>query len=375
MTFATLNGVPIVAGSLIIPLIGMWTADIELATDMAETGAATIVLGNLTLVGTVVRSSPFAGQTRARAVGGAGGWRTQIPAQGYSNSSGVALSMVLNDAALACGETANIPNDTTIGPFYARPADAAVFSLRTFCPAWYVDTSGVTQIAPWPVVVVGSPFTVIDQRTDEGIVTIATEDYASWLPGASFQSDTLNATFQCAGVEYIFDNDGKFRLQVLTDPTADRVLGPLHSIIDRRTSPMRYFGRYRYTISNPTTTTVDATPMDSTLFLPSLQGVPLDSDSISTYVPPSGGECHIMFADGLATMPRVVWTAGTATVCNVLGGSNPVARQADQTQSYLPPTLPIVGVINDNESFTGTITVPNPISGSIVQGSPSVNVP
>ncbi len=361
--FATLNGIPIMSGTLAVPSVGMWTADIAINTDDAISGAAVVVLGNLTLAGTVVRSAPFAGQTRARIVGGSGGWRKRLQERPYSDPNGVSLSMVLGDAARECSEKLG-PVSGAVGPFYARPDDMASFSLRAFCPAWYIDTAGVTQIASWPVKSVSTPFTVIDQRADEGVVEIATEDYAAWLPGASFTAPTMTGTFQCAGVVYKFDPDGTFRLQVMTDASADRILGPIHAIVDQRVATMRFLGRYRYTISNPSTTTVDATPVDPSIGLPALNGVPLDSDSISTYVPPDGGECHIMFADGLPTMPRVVWTAGTATVVNVLGGSVPVARQGDQTTSFLPPTLICAGTVS-GAPFTGTITVPNPISGSI----------
>jgi|HubBroStandDraft_3_1064219.scaffolds.fasta_scaffold36538_2 hypothetical protein len=365
--FATLNGVQIATGKLYVPRVGMWVADIALNSDSLETGPCSIVLGNLTLAGAVFRSDPFAGQTRVCAVGGAAGWRNQVAAKPYGNPNGVSLGTVLGDAAGEVGETMGSVSGI-VGPFYARPADIASFSLRAFCPAWYVDTKGVTQVASWPTTTVSTPFTVIEQNTAEGIVEIATEDYASWLPGAMFTAPTLAGTFQCAGLVYTFAHDGKARLQVLTDATSDRLLGPLHSIIDQRMSTSRFYGRYRYTISNPTITTVDAVPVDPTIGLPSLNGVPLDSDSISTYIPPSGQECHIMFADGKPTMPRVVWTAGTATVVNVLGGGVPVARQGDQVTCFLPPTLVVNGIIDQpspGTTLVGTILVPNPISGSI----------
>lgn len=376
--FATLNGVNIVGGTLAIPQVGMWTADVALGTDEAETGPATIVLGNLTLQGTIYRSSPFAGQTRARIIGGGAGWRKTLPAKSYSSQTGVSLRMILSDAAAECGEKVNLATDTQVGPFYARLSGLGSATLRAFCPAWYVDMSGVTQIASWPVVVVGSPFLVTEQRTDEGMAEIATEDYASWLPGASFTAPNLDGAFQSFGSHYTFKTDGTFRLQILTDTAQDRLLGPLQSVIDLRMSGVRFYGRYRYTISNPTATTVDATPMDTSLGLPGLSGVPLDSDSISSYVPPNGGECHVQFMDGKPTLPRVVWTAGTASVVNVLGGSNPVARLGDQVQSFLPPSLVINAVISapvPGTTLTGTIIVPNPISGAIVQGSPTANVP
>ena len=225
--FATINGVNIVAGSLAIPRVGMWTADVAIATDEAMSGAATVVLGNLTLTGTIYRSNPFAGQTRARIVGGAAGWRTQLGAKAYTNASGVSLRMILNDAAKECGEHVTLATDTQVGPFYARLAGIASTTLRAFCPQWYVDTSGVTQIGDWPTVVVASPFVVTDQRPDEGLVEIATEDYASWLPGASFSGPTLDGTFQSFGSVYTFKQDGTFRLQILTDTADDRLLGPL----------------------------------------------------------------------------------------------------------------------------------------------------
>ena len=381
--FATLNGVNIVGGTLVVPNVGMWTADVALATDEAETGTCEMVLGNLTLQGTIYRATPFAGQTRARIVGGSAGWRKVLPAKAYTNASGVSLRMILTDAANECGEKINLATDTQVGPFYARlgptpssPNDGkASASLRAFCPRWYVDTSGMTQIAAWPVATVTSSFQVTDQRPDEGMVEIATEDYASWLPGASFTAPNLDGTFQSFGSHYTFRPDGTFRLQILTDESQDRLLGPLQSVIDLRMSGVRFLGKYRYTISNPTLTTVDATPMDATMGLPSLQGVPLNSDSISTYVPPAGGECHIEFLDGKPTLPRCSWTSGTSTVVNVMGGENPVARLGDQTQSFLPPTLMLSCTSATIGPFTALATIPNPISGSITQGSPSANVP
>jgi hypothetical protein len=366
--FAALNGVPIVGGTLAVPLVGMWTADLRLASDQVQTGAASVTLGNLSLVGTIYRSSPFAGQTRARVIGGAAGWRSQVPAKAYGVTSGVSLKMILTDVATEVGESVSLPADTTVGPFYSRPADLASFTLRTFCPAWYIDTSGVTQIASWPVATVSTPFTVIDQRPDEGYVTIATEDYASWMPGASFTSDTLATTFQSAGSIYTFNEDGTFRFQVLTNDSGDdRILGPLGSLIDQRVASTRFYGRYRYSIASSTSTTVDATPVDSSIGLPSLNGLPLSSDSIASYTPPSSGACEVMFADGLPTYPRVVWTDQAPTAVGIAGGADYVALAGlvktalsdlaswVESLTYIPGVHPYAGLPTP-------LTVANPYS-------------
>lgn len=380
--FASVAGFQVVSGSLVVPLIGVWTADLQLAGEETVSGQVSVVIGNLTLAGTVFRSDAYGGQTHVRLVGGAGGWRTSIPPQGYGNTAGVMLSQILGDAASACGEKVNVAQDASIGNAWVRVnfdssvAGDILWQLLHLgaIPAWYVDPTGTTQITAWPTVQVTTPFTVTDQKTDKGVCTIATEDYVSWMPGCTFANPLLATTFTSAGVHYKWMPDGKFRFEVLTSSAAgeDRTLGPIQQVIKKELAHTRFFGTYRYTISNPSTKTIDGTPMDTTLGLPDIQNVPLASDSISTYSPPNGGEAHIIFLDGSPAYPRCTWTDGTATVVNLRGGGNPVARLGDQTQSFLPPTLVLQGV-GTSGPFTATATIPNPISGSITKASSTVN--
>ena len=120
-----------------------------------------------------------------------------------------------------------------------------------------------------------------DQAPDEGRCTIATEDYASWLPSAAFTSPLTVGTLVNAGVTYTFDNAGDFRLEVLTG-TTDRLLGPLRAFVDSRVAPTRFYGRYAYTVTAATTSAVDGTPVDASVGIPDLKGVPLTGDSISS---------------------------------------------------------------------------------------------
>jgi hypothetical protein len=381
--FASVNGLQIVAGTLMVPLVGAWTADLQLATTTPVSGAVQVVIGNLTLQGFVYRSDPYGGQIRARLVGGYGGWRTQIPSQGYGSSSGVKLSTVLNDAARACGEQISIANDSNIGNAYVRvDFDTSVASdvlwqmvTQGFIPAWYVAPSGITQTSAWPTNNVQSAFTVTDQKPDEGIVVIATEDYVSWMPGCTFSAPQLASgqTFTSAGVHYVFDNDGKFRFEVMTSTEAgsDRLLGPIQEIVQKELAPTRFYGRYKYTVSNPSSTTVDGTPVNPSIGLPDVQNVAITADSIASYTPAAGSTCHIMFLDGMPTEPVCVWTDQTPTKASILSGVQPVARLGDQVQCFLPPGLPVVGTVSGNP-FTGTITVANPITGAITGGSPVV---
>jgi hypothetical protein len=375
--FATVNGLPVISGRLMIPLVGMWTADLQLAGSMQVDGTATVVIGNLTLSGFVYRSEVYGGQTRVRLVAGAGGWRTVVQSQGYGSSSGVDVQHVLQDVALLVGEQVNVAS-AKVGNFFTRadaPASDVLWQLisQGLIPAWYVDPEGVTQTTAWPSSTITTPFTVTDQRPDEGVVVIATEDYASWMPGCMFSNPLLaqGVTYQSGGVQYVWDTDGIFRFEVLTG-TADRFLGPLTSFVQKQLAPTRFYGRYAYTISNPSTTTVDATPVNESAGLPDLQNVPLMSDAVSTYTPPDGGGCHIMFLDGVPTQPICVWTDQTPTMTSILGGTNPVARLGDQVQCFLPLGLPFAGTSTAGP-VTGTITAAAPISGVITQGSQTVN--
>jgi hypothetical protein len=194
-------------------------------------------------------------------------------------------------------------------------------------------------------------------------------------------------------VNYVFDNDGTFRLEVLTGG-ADRFIGALQALIARQVSPTRFYGRYRYTISNPSASTVDGSPVDNTIGLPDLQGVPINADSISSYTPPAGGECHIMFLDGVPSQPRCVWTSSPPTHADLLNGTTPAAKLGDTVQSMVvatppnltgiltfapqppgPPTAMFTGTPYVIVPLTSTLAILSPVSGTIVTGSAGVGMP
>jgi hypothetical protein len=383
--FASVNGLQVVGGALLIPLVGTWTADLVLATaGPLALGPAMVVIGNLTLQGTVYRANAYGGQMKARLVGGAGGWRQVVPPQGYGNPGGVSLSTVLGDVAAACGESIVIADDVNVGPAYVRLAGVASDVLwqltrQALIPSWRVDVDGATKTDAWPATVIGTPFTPTAQRPDEGIVEIATEDYASWLPGCTFSSPLLDATYTSAGVAYVWDNEGTFRFEVLTTalaPAGDRVLGPIQQLVESRVAPTRFYGRYEYTISNPTPNTVDGTPTDTSIGLPDVQNVPIRTSSLATYTPPAGGLCEIQFTNGQPTRPVCVWTeadpaAGPSEVTIVPQGkgANGVARVSDTVTIIMPPVMQIAGVVNATMPFVGVLTITTPGIGTISTGS------
>ena len=103
MSFAHVNGIRLVSVSLGMPAYGLWMADVDGDLPGNLTGGVTLVVGNLSLVGSVYRQGSFAGQAKARLVGGYGGWRQDVSAASYSNPAGVRLSTVLLDLAAEQG--------------------------------------------------------------------------------------------------------------------------------------------------------------------------------------------------------------------------------------------------------------------------------
>ena len=372
--FSSVVGASVIEGSLLIPLVGMWTADLYLASDQSLSGSVPVVIGNLTLQGSVIRSQSYGGQTRVRLVGGAGGWRKEVGAQGYGSGAGVLLSTVLGDVAQACGESIAIAADRTIGPGYARWADVASDVLwqllgQGILASWYVDPKGVTQVKPWPTTTVTTPFTVTDQRPDEGVVVVATEDYAAWLPGSTFVSPLVAGTLTNLGAHYIWQKNGKFRFEVMTG--ADNFTASFDAIVAKSIAPTRFYGRYGYTIRGATNSTVDADPKNTSLGLPDLLNVPIRGDSISTYVPPIDSDCHIAFLDGVPTQPICVWTAGAPTIVELAGGSTPVARMGDTvtiTQAQFAAAVPVAVV----SGASGPVTISGPMQATITTGSGTV---
>ena len=383
--FATCAGLQIVSGSLLIPKVGAWTADLELAGTGAVGSKVAIVIGNLTLTGTAIRAEAYGGQTKARLVGGAGGWRGSIQPQGYGSTSGVKLSALLGDAAQAAGETVNVPNDTTIGNGYARCSFATSVAGDIlwhmidlgFIPAWYVDAAGTTQVQDWPATTISGAVHGDAQRLTRAWSRSPPRTTPRWMPGCSASPRrSCSGSFTSAGVHYIWDPGGKFRFEVLTQTsptdTGDRVLGPIQQVIQKETAPTRLFGRYQYTTSNPSATTIDASPKNTKLGLPELQNVPLQISGSSKVTPPSGVDCTIEFLDGY--LPVCTWVDQTPTEVDVASGTNPAGYLGAQVQVFFPPVVPFVSTPPGTPT-AGTFTIPSPLTGIITQGSSVVKVP
>ena len=118
--YSQANGERVFTGSITIPRVGAWVADISLALSATISGPVTLTIGTLTLTGAIVRAGTYGGSRAYRLVGGAGGWRKNIAARSYVRTDGVSSALVIGDAAIEVGETAVVATPEIVGTSYVR---------------------------------------------------------------------------------------------------------------------------------------------------------------------------------------------------------------------------------------------------------------
>jgi hypothetical protein len=124
MAYCTVNGATVLGGTINLPKVGVWTADVELPAPAGVktlSGRATLQLGPaITLVGSYARTGlDGRGRLRARLSGGAGGLGKTLAPRSYL---GVPMRIPLQDILTDAGET------------LSATADAAALAFQM--PAW-----------------------------------------------------------------------------------------------------------------------------------------------------------------------------------------------------------------------------------------------
>jgi len=183
---ATLNSILATSARVYLPAWGVWYAEVDLDGEHTLTGAVSLVVADLTLVGTVLSGGPENGRSHYRVVAGKGGWGKTIPAKSYANDAGVKASTVLLDAADACGETilASTLPTTRPGAAWTRPEGRARTVLEQLAPrGWYVGEDGVTRIGSRTPGTLPAGVTHGPVDLARGCVELASESIAAILPG------------------------------------------------------------------------------------------------------------------------------------------------------------------------------------------------
>lgn len=196
MALATLGSVAIYRGKLVLPYTGIYHAELVLdaATDLS--GPQTLTLAGVTWALAYVRAIDFAGERGVLLVGGAAGWRTVIPSKQYGQG-GVSAQMILQDAAVACGELAPVIDASVppVGQAWNRATGPASDVLRLFLgDGWWMDSSGRVQTALRATTAISSAFSALHVNGAAGVYEIATDSPGDWVPGRTFSGPTVSGT-------------------------------------------------------------------------------------------------------------------------------------------------------------------------------------
>ncbi len=334
---ATLNGHAATAVRVQVPSWGVWWADVDLAEPEALEGAATLVLADKTLLGTILAGGAANGRAGYRIAGGAGGWGRELPAKAYRNDATVKIANVITDAATAVGETvADVPT-TRVGTHYARAVGPASAVLHTLAPkAWRVDFDGVTRFGARS----SAAYTGDGARSrvdpQAQVVEIAADEIGSLLPGV-----TVDGSDPATDVEYVLGAK-RLTIRVYAGTGKARLSAALQKIVDALTPSLRYRGVYEFRVVTQTGDRLNLQPARVAPGLPDLSGVPVRPGVAGMKTSPAmlGSLVLVAFVDADPSRPVVIahdaWDApGFGTL--PLG----VARQTDTV---------LVG------GFAGTIT-------------------
>lgn len=170
MAFATLNGAAVFEGTISIPRVGAWHADLSINSETILAGRATLVIdGGLTLAGTANRSGVWQGTSKLNLVGGADGLRKMARPQHYQQAT---LRMVLLDLLAVAGEklaassdaatlALTFPHWTTMGQSVGRMIGALVADSR------------IANDVAWRLLPDGSLWVGAERWPDSGLKTVA----------------------------------------------------------------------------------------------------------------------------------------------------------------------------------------------------------
>jgi hypothetical protein len=207
-----------------LPYAGTWIAHVTVEGVAALPSAAfgtTIVVGALSLVGTVVDQGPFGAGTRVRIVGGGNGWARRIPARAYQ-SGGVAIRTLVSDAAAEVGERiGRIDGGSYGGSHYVRPAGKATDVLTRLRYdaglTWWVGTDGATYALPArPETRIRGGYALESRDADGGAWTLVPDLPGEWMPGASFVPKLVPGTFTVSTSRIRCEVDGTIRVSILS---------------------------------------------------------------------------------------------------------------------------------------------------------------
>lgn len=374
---ATINGNRITEARISIPAWGASYCDVAIEGEVKITGpaTATVVVSDLTIVGTVLSGGPGQGRSFFRTVAGSGGWGKSLPKKSYANDAGVKLSLVLGDAAAGAGEpldTSTIDPAARLPSAWTRAEGPACRVLELLAPsAWYVGEDGKTRLGARSATSPSFKFSQTE-RIDlaRGFVEVASDSIAQILPGATI------AGLKAVDVEHEWSISAGLRSRIYgaQGTGTSRRLSAFRAIVDQLDPGRKFRGTYEYRIVQQNGNRLDLQVVRVSSTMPDLlrvsvrPGVP---GTKATYA--LGSRVVVGFLDADPGRPYVHafedpdGAGFLAPLVQLAGGGPAVGRVGDSVQISVAEwnaAVPVAGMT--------AVTITNPMQGTISSGSSKV---
>ncbi len=355
--------------SLYVPPAGGWRADMVLEAGTIPSGSIVLTVGTLAFNGAVERADFDAAERPHVIVIGGLGWKglVQKPIS-FQSDGGVRLSTVLAAIAKGAGQTIAQPTDLTIGDYYevvaSRPGEPVHWydvlndlARGGYIATWRVDPDGVTRFTARTAAVVTARATVIRKDAAIKATTYGIDDPLQFLPGNTIDGTPI-------GAAHFQETHGKLEVEIRAPESAGGV-SSVHELVRRQVAlAMQDLIRTYVVASCADDGRCDLSPPADAKHLPDLKNVNQWNMGAGKVIPPAGTLCTVMFRDFRKTRPIILGFELSA------GPFPAIARVGDMVQAFMPPSMPITGVITPpGSSFTGVLTVPAPALGTIQTGS------
>jgi hypothetical protein len=271
--------------------------DVEL--DVGD--SATLTISGVDHVGAIVSGGVAYGRSAYRIVAGADGWSESVSAQGYHDSAGVSVALVIGDAARLVGESVGALPSTRVGDHFARRSASAIDVLNALAPrAWYIDRAGVTQFGSRT----GSTYEGTDTRTARRVsdtaIELETSDVTPYTPGVDV--DGIGAALD---VEYRLDAS-RLTVRVQAGPRTSRELDAFRRVIEALDPLRAYRACYEYRVVTQDGDELNLQPVRASSGMPDLARVPVRLAPGAKAAHALGSLVTVVFLDGDPSRPRVI---------------------------------------------------------------------
>lgn len=392
----TVAGKQAVRARIVVPAVGPWYADVELAGDDVVAGGAEIAINGKVFFGTVdaTASGAYGNVRTLRIVGGAGGWARVLPPRHYHSDARLRGRTIADQAAQECGETIveYAPQSDTLGIDYVRQLGAASRALEHVIgtAAWWVGYDGDTRV--------GSR---MGPAAKPGSIDVLSYDPATRTAEIGVTDPhvvQVGSPLDVAGGALVTDleivvSDGMTIIARCADPssTTRDLAASVRAIVARAgQKDSKVFGKYRYRVVRHVVDRVECQVVNSGNGLPDLMAISMVPGVAGAHAELTpGSEVLVEFIEGDRQYPIITHFAGKDGVGHVpvslalCGGTQAVARQGDVVRVGGPGTTVVFAGAGPTMApgvpytvtFASIPAVPGqeaPLYGAIISGSPKV---